>query len=251
MIRANATTFFGISFFFTYVFWSIAACLAYTDKSSTFLIFFLLLGLASPAAVVVLFHFSIKKLFPFLFLLAVIPASIVISVAASTLIGLPLSQLSLSHSFSFSVERAPSFLVLILAATLEEIGWRGYGFKSLLKENTLFKACLLFGVLWSLWHLPLFAIPGTYQFELLNQSYLFALNFLLSIVPVAFFINWLSIKTRHSIPLASIYHFYINIMQEAFNLNPFTKCLQTIVLSIFALYLVFHHRKVFFKKVQL
>lgn len=247
----NAKTFFGISFFFTYLFWSITACLAFTDKNNPFLIPFLFLGLASPAAVAAYFHFSIKNLVPFLFLLAVIPASIVLSVAASTLLGLPLSQLSLSRSFSFSIERLPSLLVLILAAILEEIGWRGYGFKSLLRENILFKASILFAVLWSLWHLPLFAIPGTYQFELLSQSYFFALNFLLSIVPVAFFINWLSIKTNHSIPLASIYHFYINMMQEAFNLNPFTKCLQTIILSIFALILVFNNRKVFFKKVRL
>lgn len=43
----------------------------------------------------------------------------------------------------------------------EEPGWRGFALPRLLKNHSALFSTLLIGVIWALWHLPLFAVPGT------------------------------------------------------------------------------------------
>ncbi|RCK74699.1 MAG: hypothetical protein ANABAC_1416 [Anaerolineae bacterium] len=45
----------------------------------------------------------------------------------------------------------------------EELGWRGYALPRLQSRWHPFLASLVLGLVWNLWHLPLFFIPGTYQ----------------------------------------------------------------------------------------
>ena len=66
----------------------------------------------------------------------------------------------------------PVLIILFLILNLffgplpEEIGWRGYGIdKCQEKWNTL-NAALILGTFWAFWHLPVFYIEGTYQYEL-------------------------------------------------------------------------------------
>lgn len=60
---------------------------------------------------------------------------------------------------------APAFLiVLVLGGPLgEEPGWRGLLQPALGHRYAPRRAGLLVGVIWAVWHLPLFAIPGTPQ----------------------------------------------------------------------------------------
>jgi len=54
--------------------------------------------------------------------------------------------------------------ILVLGGPLgEEVGWRGYLLPSLLGKYSPFYASILLGLVWSLWHLPLFFIEGTVQ----------------------------------------------------------------------------------------
>lgn len=58
-----------------------------------------------------------------------------------------------------------AFLIsLIFGGPLaEEIGWRGYALPRLHEERNPLVSDLILGVVWGLWHLPLFFIAGTTQ----------------------------------------------------------------------------------------
>lgn len=53
--------------------------------------------------------------------------------------------------------------MMILGGGLEEIGWRGVFQPLLEKRFSFFTAALIEGVIWSIWHLPLWLVPHTSQ----------------------------------------------------------------------------------------
>lgn len=57
-------------------------------------------------------------------------------------------------------------LVLFVLVVGEELGWRGYALPLLLEKRSAVTASLILGVLWGLWHLPTFVVPGTPQYGL-------------------------------------------------------------------------------------
>jgi membrane protease YdiL (CAAX protease family) len=186
------------------------------------------------------------KLGSFLPILLIVPAAIVISALISIAFGGDPTQLQFAEGFTFSVSMVPSLLVLILAAIFEEVGWRGYGMDSLRKNQNYFTATLIFAGLWALWHLPLFFIQGTYQNEIANENLLYAVNFFLSIIPMAFIINWVWELNSRSISAIILFHFSINLAQEALNITQTTKCIETMILTLFAIVIVLLNRSMFF-----
>jgi membrane protease YdiL (CAAX protease family) len=52
------------------------------------------------------------------------------------------------------------FLMMIIGGGQEEFGWRGYAQAPLQKRLGVIPASLLIGVIWGLWHLPLWIMPG-------------------------------------------------------------------------------------------
>lgn len=246
--RYKPFLYYFITFLSTWVFWCLAA-LQETQKVT-----FLLIGLCMPFVVALFFVFlsrnttmiwqffnkllNIKlihlKTVPFIFLLP--PASMLIAILFSLLFGFSIEQFNISHAFSFHVG-VPTLLILLLAASLEELGWRGYGMESLGRYN-YFTASLIFGLLWSLWHFPLFFIQGTYQYEILQSSIWYAINFMLGIIPLAVIVSWVCKRNGGSILAAILFHFIINVSQELFMVTPQTKCIQTAVLCVFACMLV-------------
>ncbi len=53
--------------------------------------------------------------------------------------------------------------ILIFTSVGEEVGWRGYALPILLEKTGPVVASIVVGAIWTLWHLPLFWIPGTAQ----------------------------------------------------------------------------------------
>lgn len=47
----------------------------------------------------------------------------------------------------------------------EELGWHGYALAGLQVRFSALWASLVLGVIWALWHVPLYFIEGTYQAE--------------------------------------------------------------------------------------
>ena len=68
---------------------------------------------------------------------------------------------------------------------------------------------MIFGCIWSLWHVPLFWIPGTYQYGLKEMGIMYVINFLLSVIPLDFLQTWVYVKNNRSM-LAAIIIVVIN-----------------------------------------
>jgi hypothetical protein len=97
----------------------------------------------------------------------------------------------------------PSLLpLLILGPLSEEIGWRGYAQDRLQTKFSPLASGVLTGVLWGMWHLPLFFIPGTSQNVL---EFPFG-GFLLSVTSMSVIFAWLHNHTHGSIWMAVFFH---------------------------------------------
>ena len=256
--------FFILIFAVTWTFWFAAPYLGDPINSDPIFLMFMLAGLSTPFATALYLIFTAKndalkstfsnKLFNIklikwktipLFLI-LFPASIIISVLISTIFGYSFDQFTIADEFSFSIGGIPTLLVLLLAACFEELGWRGYAVESLNNKFNYFEATAIFGVLWSLWHLPMFFIPESYQAELLQEDFILVINFFVSIIPLAFIISWFCKKTSGSILGAILIHSVVNLSQEFFLVSPYTKCIQTLILIVIAAIFIIVDRNVFF-----
>ncbi|MEE4178518.1 MAG: type II CAAX endopeptidase family protein [Bacteroides sp.] len=259
-------TFFLLTFLITWVSWFTSAFLSFNAENQVFYILAMLPGLVAPFAIALWLIYSSKhrflrkgfkeKLFnlrlikpsmlPAIFLL--MPALVVISIAISTLFGQSWNQLRFSEGFSFSAGSIPVLLILFLAASFEELGWRSYAMDSINERLNYFKSTIIFGILWAFWHLPLFFIKDYYQYQLLQTNVLFAINFMVSILPLAFIISWVCRTNSGSITAAILFHFLINISQEALQMTQITKCIETFVLILVAAAIVIWKKEMFFSR---
>lgn len=160
------------------------------------------------------------------------PCTILLATVASLTLGYSTDQFSVAKEFR--VMEGWSFLgifiSLFLAPLLEELGWRGYGVDSLRAYSNLFTTSLIFGVLWALWHLPLFFVKGYYQNQLWDLGILHVLNFFGSVIIVAFFMNWVYYHTGRSIPAIILFHSMLNLSSILSQTAPMTKCIATVLL---------------------
>ncbi len=56
-------------------------------------------------------------------------------------------------------------ILIILAGVGEEFGWRGFALPRLQARYNALVSSLIVGLIWGLWHIPLFFIEGTTQYE--------------------------------------------------------------------------------------
>jgi len=96
-----------------------------------------------------------------------------------------------------------SFLPLLIFGPLsEEIGWRGYALPRLQKRWNALTSSLIVGVIWGLWHLPLFMMVGTSQHELGVPF----IGFLVGFMANSILYTWLYNNTKQSIWSAILLH---------------------------------------------
>jgi membrane protease YdiL (CAAX protease family) len=105
-------------------------------------------------------------------------------------------------------------LALVLGATFltqmlltggnEELGWRGYLLPALQARWSSLTSSVVLGVIWALWHLPLFFMAGT------SQSYMPFPGFLLFTIPLTVIFTWVHNQTGGSILLVMLLHGAVN-----------------------------------------
>ena len=92
--------------------------------------------------------------------------------------------------------------LLILGPLSEEIGWRGYALGRLQTQWNELTSSLIVGLVWALWHLPLFMMMGTSQHELGIPFIAFLVGFMANSI----LYTWLYNNTKQSIWSAILLH---------------------------------------------
>jgi membrane protease YdiL (CAAX protease family) len=121
------------------------------------------------------------------------------------------------------------FLVfLVLLSSGEELGWRGYAMPGLQARYGSVWASLILGLLWGLWHLPMFWIPGSSQYGLPVPG------FILATIGFTFIYTCIYNGTKGSVLLASVFHAASNLTLTYGN-AIFPKIIKNLYLSLPAL----------------
>lgn len=102
-----------------------------------------------------------------------------------------------------------ALFTLFFGPVPEELGWRGYALSPLQARHGALKASLILGAIWSVWHIPLFLLPGAYQYEI-GLGTLASGRYFVSIIPEAIFITWVFNHTERSTLAAILFHFVTN-----------------------------------------
>jgi membrane protease YdiL (CAAX protease family) len=179
------------------------------------------------------------------------PALMTLAVLVSAPFGGSIGQLGLSAEFSI-VEGAAalSWVIAFAAPALEELGWSGYGIDALRGRGPLIRPVVLFGVLWSAWHVPLFFVKGYYHANLWAGSPVYAIAFLVGVVPLTVITNWIYYRNGRSIIMAIVFHAMVNVTSEAFLVTNATKAILYGLLVVVAVVLVVCDRRFFLSRDQ-
>jgi uncharacterized protein len=86
----------------------------------------------------------------------------------------------------------------------EEVGWRGYAIPRLAERLGLARASLLLGVVWAVWHLPLFLLPGS---PTTGQSFPL---YVVQVTGLSVVFAWLYARTGGSLLLTMLLHAAFN-----------------------------------------
>ena len=254
--------FFTVTYIATWVFW-IPASVTGEDLSSVLMF----IGLIAPAVVSTVFiHaskdpmlkedtkqklFSISRLDYGTIILAAIGfvLAIMMSILVSVVLGGSWDQFAFTSDFSVTgVGFASALLTIVLASIIEEVGWRGYAEDSIGNSTDWLRGSLIFAIVWACWHIPLLFIPGTYQNGLMDLGAPYVVNFIVSSIPLAIFLNWIYISCHRSMLACMFFHLLVNFLQEKIDMTPETKCIETLVMFLFAAIIIVANRKMFLSR---
>jgi membrane protease YdiL (CAAX protease family) len=259
--------FFFLSAAIPWLLWLMAAYLSHQPDAAQYGLYIISLGLAGLCGplVVAAYYISRDKVLLadvasrliniqsgkkryLLASLLLMPASILLAMAISLLFGYDSDQFVITGQATFSSALFPVWFLLVIAPVVEELAWHSYGTDCLRQKFTLFTTSLIFTVYWALWHLPLSSIKGYYHSNLVEEGALYSINFLLSLLPFVVLMNWLYYKTGRNILVAVVLHLSANVFNEIFATHPDSKVIQTGLLLVLSVYLLFKERELFFNK---
>ncbi len=132
---------------------------------------------------------------PTLFLL---PFVFILSLGLMVLIGKPIP------AAQFPVVALPVLLIAFFIMALgEEVGWMGYAFEPMQGQGNAFKATLVLGLIWALWHVPLYIFLFTDPVFIVAQCLL--------LVGLRFLHVWIFNNTGKSVFATILFHAVYNV----------------------------------------
>jgi membrane protease YdiL (CAAX protease family) len=152
---------------------------------------------------------GLKTLFKLKAPLRIYAASVIGVPAAVSIIRLFLPAGSVPQEYLMQIPGlCLPFLILVPVVLGEELGWRGYLLPVLQQRFSFAWSTFLVGILWALWHFPLFFI-GYYRC-LYNNPLLELSLFTAQILCASVYLSWLYLKSGHRILIACLMHASIN-----------------------------------------
>ncbi|MFD1646000.1 CPBP family intramembrane glutamic endopeptidase [Haloarchaeobius litoreus] len=109
----------------------------------------------------------------------------------------------------------PSLFFATLPPLLEELGWRGYALDRLQLNWSALSASLILGVVWAVWHLPLFFVGGSFQAESVGFGTPGFWLFMVGVVALSVAFTWVYNHTARSILAIILFHGWVNFVSEA------------------------------------
>ena len=127
-------------------------------------------------------------------------------------------------------------IAMVFAGGLEEAGWRYITFSELNKKFNFAISTLITAIIWWLWHLPLFFIPGVSQFQ--KNFFVFGIV----VLGLSFMLSTIR-KLTNSIWLCVLCHAIVNSLGNFFHYdiygNYIASSITTAIMIAISLLLVY------------
>jgi len=92
----------------------------------------------------------------------------------------------------------------------EELGWRGFLLPELLQRFSNLKSTIIIGLIWFIWHIPLWWAPFGTLVSGEPISFIPVLTYLAMLICLSIIITWLVINSKGSVLIAILFHLSIN-----------------------------------------
>lgn len=92
----------------------------------------------------------------------------------------------------------------------EELGWRGFLLPELQQRFSNLKSAIIIGLIWFIWHIPLWWAPFGTLVSGEPISFIPVLTYLTMIICLSIIITWLVINSKGSVLIAILFHLSIN-----------------------------------------
>jgi len=127
----------------------------------------------------------------------------------------------------------PWFGFLLVVAVIEEVGWRGYALPKLLEKHSLIASSAVLGAVWALWHVPLFLIPGTWQYAQGFGSPVFW-RYVIQILPRTYLYTLVYVRNGRSLASTVVFHSLSNMSGELLNVTARADVSRMIIEAVLA-----------------
>ncbi|WP_326954306.1 CPBP family intramembrane glutamic endopeptidase [Amycolatopsis sp. NBC_01286] len=252
--KSGLTLFWTVTFTTSWAFWLVAILLGGPPTSSPTVVPYLLGGFGpvfgaiavrvrrarrgEPAPAHAVGSRPGVRWFWILPLLVLASATVVAAVLLADVLGGPPLSLTAGQHLVTTAGGPVAFVIsmLIGGPLAEEPGWRGTAYPRLRASMTRLQAGLLLGVIWAVWHLPLFFITGTIQasFGLFSLS---GLLFILGVIPMGLLTVFA--YERGGVPASIAVHFGVNTTIALLTVNaPLAQAIVLVVQAVVALALL-------------
>jgi uncharacterized protein len=106
-----------------------------------------------------------------------------------------------------------AFISFMSGPWAEEFGWRGYALAPILKRFGAVTGSSVLGVIWAVWHLPLYFMANTWHAEMGFAPAGFW-TFIVSNMALSLIMTWVFMQTRSSILSGMLLHFTSNFTAQ-------------------------------------